>query len=248
MLKKITALILIAAACTLPISDLSARGGHGGGHGGGRGFHGHGGFRGGGWGSRGYWGGRRWGGWGLGLGWGLGWGWPYAGGYPWWRSRYYGYPWWYGSYGYPYGYPAYPYPQYPAYTQYGAQQPIIAPAQQPIPTQTAPTQAEPDYVRDSAGQTSWAMTNQAPFPIKVATDREVIELKPGEQKMVSRGYDFTFTAEGGGVSRQFSSRDHTVNLDANSFGLQQQNQMPKASEKVHPAHNIAPLGIPEKGG
>ncbi len=225
MLKKGIALILIAVACVLPMADLSARGGgghggggHGGGFhgGGGRGFHG-GGFHGGGrgwgdrgWGGRGYWGGRGWGwgGYGLGLGFGLGWGWPYYGGYwgypywggyPWWGYRSYSaYPWW--AYSSPYSYPAY---QAPAYQTPNQQQP-----------QT------PEYVRDSTGQTFWAITNQAPFPIKIATDSEVVVLNPGEQKSVNRGFDFTFTAEGGGASRQFSSRDHTINLDAASFGMQ----------------------------
>ncbi len=244
MLKKSIVLILIAIACALPMADLSARGGggHGGGGfhgGGGRGFHG-GGFHGGGrgwggrgWGGRGYWGGRGWGGYGgwgwggygLGLGFGLGWGWPYYGGwswpysywggYPWWGYRNYSaYPWW--AYGYPYGYPAY---QAPAYQTPYEQQP-----------QT------PEYVRDSTGQTFWAITNQAPFTIKVATDREVVVLNPGEQKSVSRGFDFTFTAEGGGASRQFSSRDHTINLDASSFGMHQRRPIQPVHQRVDPAY------------
>lgn len=245
MFKKNIALILITVACVLPIADLSARGGggHGGGGHGGGGFHGGGGrgFHGGGrgWGGRGYgwggrgWGGRGWGGYGgwgwggygLGLGFGLGWGWPYYGGwgwpysywggYPWWGyNAYNAYPWW--AYSYPYNYPAY---QAPAYQ---------------TPTQQQPQ--APEYVRDSAGQTFWTITNQAPFPIKVATDREVIALNPGEQKSVNRGFDFTFTAEGGGASRQFSSRDHTINLDASSFGMHQQTPMPPVHQEVDPAY------------
>lgn len=242
MLKKGIALILIAVACALPMADLSARGGggHGGGGrgggfhgGGGRSFHG-GGFHGGGrgwggrgygwggrgWGGRGYWGGRGWGYGGWGLGFGLGWGWPYYGGYwggyyPWWGYRAYNaYPWW--AYGYPYGYPAY---QAPAYQTPNQQQPQA-----------------PEYVRDSTGQTFWAITNQAPFPIKVATDREVVMLNPGEQKSVYRGFDFTFTAEGGGASRQFSSRDHTINLDMASFGMHQQVPMQQSHQQVDPAY------------
>jgi hypothetical protein len=80
------------------------------------------------------------------------------------------------------------------------------------------------------------MSNQTAFPLKIATDREVISLNPGEQKMVNRGFDFTFTAEGGGVSRQFSSRDHTITLDPASFGLQQMppENYPTNTERMAP--------------